>query len=48
MVVFRSRTVQHNITGRKIKISAIADFPLDTAFSAMVNCKRVRIIFKLS
>ena len=47
MVVFRGRTVQHNIAGRKIKISAIADFPLDAAFSAMVNCKSVRILFKL-
>src|SRR5699024_7223923 len=44
MIIFSSRTVQHNITRCKIKISAIADFPLNAALPAMMNRDVVGII----
>ena len=44
MIVFSNRTIQHNIPGRKIKISAIADFPLNAALPAMMNRDVVGII----
>ena len=44
MIVFSNRTIQHNIPGRKIEISAIADFPLNAALSAMMNGDIVSVV----
>ena len=44
MIVFSNLTIQHNITGCKIKISAIADLPLNASLPTMMNRDVVGII----
>ena len=44
MIIFSSRTVQHNIAGRKIKISTIADFPLNASLPAVMDRNIVSVV----
>ena len=44
VIVFSNRAVQHNISGRKIKIGAVADFPLNTSLSAMMDGNIVNVV----